>query len=263
MATKSQSAQQLSETDPEAAPITAEEFAQQLAAAEREAAGLRAKLANIDTAVAEAGRSAMLRTLRDQANSLADRAREERDRAKDDFDQLAFAETLDYGELFNAYLKFKELDRRCGTIMINATLLDSVDPMPNGGYYRDHPQQRRPRCRELYIDTPYSANQYATWPRCIEFVIAARLDIQHNRLMAALADERHTAVAQAEATARNEAVQLADGALDIDHEPTIAELAHAAADPSRYQPSGLPVMDAANRRNEIGTRAADLASMGK
>jgi hypothetical protein len=110
---------------------TPEQVAEQYAVAEAAAARHRAKLNAIADAENTARHQAQLEHFTDAAGPRAARYREERDAAKQQLDSLAYAEQFDMNAVAAAFLDWKTLDKRAGSLRNHAARLHHFQPRRN------------------------------------------------------------------------------------------------------------------------------------
>jgi hypothetical protein len=133
---------------------------EELAAAQAEADRLRAQKERIGKAEADARRAAELEYYREAAGARAHTYRDARDEAKNRLDALAAgAETIDLNELFTAFLEFKELDARAGSLESHASRINYVAPL--GRNSRGVDQSHVIACAQLHERLSWS--DYVNW----------------------------------------------------------------------------------------------------
>jgi hypothetical protein len=198
---------------------TPESIDAELAAAEAE----HRRLADKAAAIREAGdvtRAAVeLQELHRAYRELPDPTRTAAVQARAELEAIANAPELDLQALLAAFDKRQQLDAECGSVAGFLGRLDQIDPLPPlpNGVER----HRNPRTHRQFAGVKFS--DY------LDELISGRATAAYNARIDQLRGDIATTVDAAEAIARQQAAELADGErLAVDTPATIADKYHAA-----------------------------------
>jgi hypothetical protein len=173
---------------------TPEQIAEQYAVAEAEAARHRAKLTAITDAENAERHRVQLEHFTDAAGPRANQYGDARDTARQQLDELAYAEQVDLNTLFTAFLTFKELDGQAGALRNHAHRINTIAPL--GRNHAGADQAHIIQCDELY--------SRLSWSDYLAAVVAertARARTEHARALETEVSAKVTAaVAQAART---------------------------------------------------------------
>ena len=198
---------------------TPESIDAELAAAQAEASRLADKAAAIREAGDVTRTAVELAELHRAYRELPDPTRETAVQARAELATLASADELDVNALIAAFDKRQKLDAECGSVAVYLAQLDRVDPLPPlpNGVER----HRNPRTHRQFAGVKFS--DY------LDELISSRATAAYNARFDQLRGDLETTVDAAEAIARQQAAQLADGErLTVDSPETIADKYHAA-----------------------------------